>query len=975
MSTRINFDDLLAGTIVTDQYEPRGIIIERAQIIRDPYTPSPGNALYATEFSGPIEFPKAVLSFRFVSPNHSYIAVSPGTHFNVGGAATLTAYDTHGNALGSTYIDIPKGSHYAFGEFFSPAGAVIASFKVSGYRGDFDGIDNLIFDDTTVPQTPDFHLIYTGAEILRVSKTTTAQATVNVIRIHGSTGGISLTASSVPTGVVISSLTPNPVVASSFSLRVTASRDAIPAQNRQLVLTATPLVPSAGLVSHTITLLVTILDPYDVQIVGIEVTQGIQVFDLPEKPDPLSTAPVRYNGVRLAAGSRTIVRVFCSLRTPPRSTDLPRYSCYLHGSRNGATLPGGPISPQGAVSVAIERGGNNVSVAMRSDPGSGAVFQLPPEWTQGTITLRAEVQPDIGFGPELDNFDSVSQNDTFVLTDIAFTRTRDVRVAAIKLSISSINGGEVRDPGDVLEDCRNLLPIADNQFAVSLMATISIDHIFNQNTESCGFLGLSTCSLDSSSRAALVTDYLRDFVDDSGYIDTTGGRLIVGIYAAAAGERIRGLTSTECTGPFWDCDSLTVAIFRDSDRPLTSAAHEIGHMLGRKHASGTGGAKNPEDWPPDQQGFIQGVGVDRRTMRVLYPRDSTPFFDFMSYGGQAGGGDLDHWVSVRGWQATLSRLSASSALTPTTSPLGPKTEFPTVVENLADVTGVVVHAVVITEGGIKITKVAPVSGRKPLEGKPSAYHIIVQDRDSNTLYTSSPILVRNDVNMAGYIINLEAVIAVSNWPKVGAVEIHKADTPVARRVRAGIPPTLHDVLVKPDSAEKPSNWTVRWQANHPEGFPLTVKLDYSNDGGNHWVPRYFGPNNDTATLPNSYFSIATQNKGRIRVRISDGFDQVSAVSTGFDAPGSGPTVRIFSPQCCETFRTGCIIYLHGAAFDDSQEPITGQSLVWFLGEKQIGTSNTASVAIKAAGRQDIRLQATDSHSRTVSQSVEITVSL
>src|SRR5581483_3227711 len=58
----------------------------------------------------------------------------------------------------------------------------------------------------------------------------------------------------------------------------------------------------------------------------------------------------------------------------------------------------------------------------------------------------------------------------------------------------------------------------------------------------------------------------------------------------------------------------------DSNRPVTDVMHEIGHMFGLAHASEDcgGGQDNDSDdqgqtgepWPPDQHGYIDGIGTD-----------------------------------------------------------------------------------------------------------------------------------------------------------------------------------------------------------------------------------------------------------------------------------------------------------------------------------------------------------------------------
>ena len=81
----------------------------------------------------------------------------------------------------------------------------------------------------------------------------------------------------------------------------------------------------------------------------------------------------------------------------------------------------------------------------------------------------------------------------------------------------------------------------------------------------------------------------------------------------------------------------------DVGRPLTDVAHEIGHMFGLVHASkscggGTGGNVG-QPWPPDQQGYIDGIGLN-----LFDPAPSQPGIYGPSYPVVAGTppGDASH---------------------------------------------------------------------------------------------------------------------------------------------------------------------------------------------------------------------------------------------------------------------------------------------------------------------------------------------
>lgn len=965
MSVQLNFEDLPAGTVVTTQYQSHGIIFENAKVAQDPLAPSPGKALYAIRRAGPSEFPYHTIKGTFTNPKHSRIALFAGTgpqNSSVG--AELNAFDSKAQRIGSAVPITGSGtsSHWGFGEIVSSA-ANIASFTVTGLAIIFTGIDNVTFDDPSQPQQPDFRFNPIGGA-LSVGSPGSTELKIQVARLNGSTGGIDITVADLPPGLTVTSIAPNPFSGgdgSIFTVTIAAGAKATPVQNHTFHITGTPKSASAGNTPHTIGILITVLDRYDVQVVGIEVTQSIQVYDLPKRLNPFSTKPVSYSsgGVFLAEGGYTLVRVFCTIRKEPKNTILPVFNCLLSGTRDSVPLPKSPLSPNS--SVPVQPGGDFVTESMRADPNGATVFTLPPEWTHGVITLHAELLPSWTPIP-YPNVDFISSNNEFILKDIPFQLTRELHLAPFCMKIDLLESGFTDVPFDVFAEARNLLPIGDDQFYLPyFVGYIDITDIY-----------LQTDGIDDIGRGSLALDRLRNVADDNNFTDS--GELVVGIYSGQAGSQIRSQEGKACAGPFWDCDELACAIVQDSNRPLTSVAHEFGHLLGRKHASGAKGASDPEDWPPDQMGFIQGVGIDRRNYsRILFPDRAGgslggPFFDFMSYAAN----DRDSWISIRGWNETLATLNAEL--------LGAQSKFahPAFTRAVAheitsEPTAMVIHALVNANGETSITKVAPVTGRKPIAGEKSQYRFLIRDRTSRLLCEIRPIEVTIDIYRAPDTLLLEAVVPLKDWSEVGAVEVYRDQTALVRHIRPTHPPSITAIMVLPCDSDPPSDTplhTVTWRSQHLDGLPLTAKVDYSMDSET-WRTIWFGPDKGIVALPIALFSKATA--AQLRVRISDGFNEASALSQPFATPGTPPQVRIVSPRRCGIYRTGCTLYLHGEAFDDTQHPIKGDSLHWFIGDTKIGVGAVASFNRIEQGTQVIRLEARDGHGRVQSETVEVIV--
>src|SRR5438552_377343 len=128
---------------------------------------------------------------------------------------------------------------------------------------------------------PDFALFASRVELALGG---TGSTTVTLRRFNGSAGDIGFSISNLPPGVSVTDAVPNPISgpdgASAIATLAADSFSAAPVQDWPLKLTGTP-TPTAGQFGpHSSAFLLTILDSYDAQIVGIEVTQGVQYYDM-----------------------------------------------------------------------------------------------------------------------------------------------------------------------------------------------------------------------------------------------------------------------------------------------------------------------------------------------------------------------------------------------------------------------------------------------------------------------------------------------------------------------------------------------------------------------------------------------------------------------------------------------------------------------------------------------------------------------
>jgi len=985
--TTINFDDLPAGTVVTTQYQALGITftldsphgLQTAALGSAPSSPN------AVDLSVryPLEFPGAKLEGVFTNPHHGLVAVRLNARGSGGApAATLTAYDLGGNTVASENDLVGQDARFVI--FAISSGGDIARFTIESSNALLYA-DDLVFDTLTDEAGPDFSVSGAAATLVPGGTTTVG---IRVNRFAGSVGAITLAVSGLPREVEVVSIDPNPVTGFDGRARLTlhATPLATPVQDLPVALSGTPSLSAGSYGPHSTTFPLTIVDSYDAQIVGIEVTQGVQVYDLPTGSTggaPLHGIPVLYAGVGLAAGGKTVVNAFPDFAAFPEHSPVPDFQCSLAGTRGGAPLPGSPIySATGPGGLIL--GVNFVSDIMRARPNGVCTFVLPPEWTHGSISLTASLVPMPVFGPPVSG-DCCADNDSFTVTGIPFTPTRELSIAPFALRV---NRQGLRPPDDIFAEATNLLPLADGQFFPGpFVGELDITDIWNQDLKACGFLGGDFCPENDLGRGTSVVNRLRAVADDMNFTDPS--RLVFGVYptsdpVSGLSDRIRGQASPD----------QALAIVQVDGRPLTSVAHELGHLLGRPHASKDCGADNTdvtgpaEDWAPDQHGYLQGVGTDRRPAfpTVLFTdRHGSnlggPFFDYMSYCAA----DSNGWISTRGWNELLGRLATGvpgSGSAQIASRIREDRDERDAEETLT------VQASIDEDGNASITKVGP--AHQPVLPPPgdSPFHLVARGASGCVLLDTPMAMSIGHVDDGPEVRFLGARVAVAG---VHAVQITQDGQLIAQRVRSRHSPRVRSVTVgghrrcddhyrekcdddRDDGARStaaPGSVLVRWSSHDADGDALLATVDYSTDGGRIWRVVFAGPDRGEARLAAGMLAHAP--RALVRVRVSDGFNEGSARSDEFSSAGAPPTVRIFSPAAPTTFHKGDAVYLSGAALDDRRAAISGVRLSWFAGQTLLGTGGALSVTTLPAGPSTVRLVAVDDDGRTSEAAVTVQV--
>ena len=977
--TVIDFEDLPAGTEVRTQYASRGLVFGESftgQSTGPTVASAPGKANSGTqvaviggcssgEFCAGEKWGKFVSGSNDAARSRVQMFIGPITNFPTAKSVTLTAFDATGTEVGSMSQQVPGDAGVNTFFIVDTGTPNITYFHLNTrdkccYTMAFDQV---AYDPILVPNFAIGRPYPGGDAGLAPGKSVLIKLLVN--RVNGSEGDIELSISGLPTGV---SATFSPQIVSGagksrVDLTLHADAGAPRAKDVPVTVTGTPLQSSAGSDPRSLTFPVTVAGTYGLRARGIEVTQGIQArgpgtLELPDRSgSELGTlaSPVTYSGVRLQAGGKTIVRFFGDLTESAR---VERPGAVLYGyDENRRLLPGpNPLVPESGPLYLYSHSSEHLTYLERIEygPEEPFVFTLPPEWTHGTIVLYGKLLP-----PMLQSFSSPDRvpcespacldQRGFALGRVVFTPTATIEIVPVFVNLVA----RQPPPADrVFAAAQNILPV--RLLVPPYQGHIEAIDIFNSGAT-------------SSEMSAEVLDRIQDWDDDN----DNRGDLPVGV-APSLGEGVGspdlGMERGGPEDPVFDGRPVAVVNARS---PLTSVTHEIGHALGRPHAAFACGAedtdkKGPaETWPPDEMGYIHGVGIDRRTFPYELKAPGVgfqpPWFDFMSYCSSRS--DVNTWTSDRGWDdiANLYRAEVMRAAERRARDVA----RPSAAGHSLEVTGI------ITSAGAKIIKVGG-EPLPPLQSEPNSGLELVARNSGGEEVRRVGMAVEDthaDFEGGGEVLFFTARIPAAD---VAAVEVESEGTIVADRSRTPHRPKVR--IISPTAGMKVGagrNVAVRWEATDEDGDPLLATVAYSPNGGQSWRTIFVGPSDGEAQLPSRFFTGSSE--ARVRVDINDGFSQDRAVSALFSAIHHGPQVRIESPAPEARVRSDTALYLSGAAFDQHGEAVVGSSLRWYFGGRLLGRGRQLSVSGLSSGQARLRLVAVDAEGRRGSASLPLTV--
>ena len=364
----------------------------------------------------------------------------------------------------------------------------------------------------------------------------------------------------------------------------------------------------------------------DLTISAIEITQAVQGLT---------------NHVHLVHGRQTTVRVYARVNeTSPKAN----VSVSLSGTRDGSPLPGSPLSVAASYAYPL----TTDPTTLRLDIHKSFNFQLPPDWLGGQVILAAKVDSVNAF------WESNETNNTLITTanylaipplnvkiiPIIYTSTYE----GVTYSFSANNIAQ--QLSDIQSALMKIYPVSLANVQVRSSAiTFTGDLYYGSEWERL-LDKIAIVKATDGSPPSEVYYGLIPVVDVSGNSWWYGGILGLGFVGPPTYGGPRAAIGL---------GSGYIRLLNYSVEGEVTAAHEIGHNLGRLHAP----CGNPADVDPAYPysgGIIGQFGLNPST-QTIYPPNT--YYDIMGYCDNAWVSDYNYGA----WMQSQILFGSSSAIT------------------------------------------------------------------------------------------------------------------------------------------------------------------------------------------------------------------------------------------------------------------------------------------------------------------------
>ena len=667
--------------------------------------------------------------------------------------------------------------------------------------------------------------------------------------------------------------------------------------------------------------------------------------------------------VPLVAGKETFVRVYGRILASSSSeTSLNLFPLVqLVGTRGGSPLPGSPLTP--LTNIPIRN--NPVD---RTSLANNWLFRLPTSWTDGTVTLRAEVNPR-----RVLNETSFANNSATQIVNFNRKQTLCLDMIPVQTTAGTIGGYS---------------PAYDSHFAraASMSAVAGYRTIWRGGSPHrrpripFGIFGSDPYNLDSDFELNYLMFNLWGaflFSSDPG---SCGGLRTVRTAAVPAANRY-GISS--------GAGSIIAFLLdyggSEVNRPTGGTkglVHELGHQHGRDHVNcgNPGGIDGSYPYPGcqfDNVGPNQHIGLDPITRRLLLPATSP---DYMSYGPDP------LWTSDYTFKAVFNNLRNATLLASVAQPSSA----------LRGVQRVAVGEKLMISG--MITGTGANSAVLGFANLLSAEAVAEARAHLNDSASTSPDYTLRALDAAGGLISSVPVSATTTHshgdeitlftgfvdPNPAIVRfqvVNASNVPLGVRQAGAASPII--TITSPTNASNISNlMNVSWNASDTDGDALLFTLRYSNDNGATW--RVLGnPVGGNSLSVDMTDGLPGGNQALLQVVASDGVHSSSATVGPFVVQRRAPVAAILDEAhnplhaaITAAATQSETVVLRGSAQDAEDGPLSGASLQWQLTGPITRTGDGEQLTLIGLppGTYAVQMTAKDSDNTTGVATTTLTIS-
>jgi hypothetical protein len=674
----------------------------------------------------------------------------------------------------------------------------------------------------------------------------------------------------------------------------------------------------------------------DLEVTAIEVTQVIQNLA---------------NDVPLVEGKRTFVRVHVT----SEYTDVPDVDARLYGHRDGASLPGSPLSPtRGRITIHPDGGD-------RGNLDDAFLFELPPDWRSGTVELYAVIDPD-------DEYPEDDETNNTHLETVTFYDMYGFCVMMVPVHLHPATY-HVGDAGytDIIRLLGVYFPVAEGGIEFHEGRTMHpFGHLFGREynlPDDYGFVLADLWCYDFWTVNPCADTHFYGMVHPRSQTDTS----TIGM-GYRPGRQAAGLML------------VTLGLLQPQPVGGWTMAHELGHNLGREHVHCT--CAEDDDGQPVDHGYPYDpceIGPDDPTAFYGFWPDGpsgpeifapTEAADLMSYGNPK-------WISDYTYRALMAYKTTHSQRRPTAMALDMPPAWAQADEYLF-----AVGTITPTDQTAELRAFYRISEPNPdfvarslqQEQDDGIYSLVLEDASGTSLYTHT--FTTSVSSGMGGTVRFEAFAEVFPYhPQTARIVLRQGETELASRSVSAHAPTV--TVLSPNGGEIfTDTMPISWTGSDADGDDLLYTVQYSRDDGETWLSvavdwaaTSLTVNvEDLSTFPGS-------DQARIRVIATDGVntgeDRSDAVFTLARKP---PRAYIVAPKSGSQFELGSVIVLRGRGIDAEDGSLSETALTWTSDlSGTLGTGKELWVSDLTMGTHRITLTATDSDGSSGSDTVTIFV--